>query len=130
MSVKRQSADHEMIRRARQLRRDMTGPECRLWYALRDRRVVGSKFRRQVVIGPYIVDFYNHAARLVVELDGDSHADRGASDRAREAWLEAQGLRVIRISNDDVLHDLEGAVEGIANALGSQTMHEHDRMSD
>ena len=62
MSVKRQSADHVMTRRARELRRDMTGPELRLWYALRDRRLAGSKFRRQVVIGPYIVDFYNHAA--------------------------------------------------------------------
>ena len=91
MSVRRQSADHDLIRRARQLRRDMTAPERLIWYALRDRRLAGCKFRRQVVIGPYIVDFYSHAASLVLEIDGDSHADRGASDRAREAWLEGLG---------------------------------------
>src|SRR5271157_4396474 len=55
MSVRRQSADHELIRRARQLRRDMTAPERLIWYALRDRRLAGWKFPRQVVIGPYIV---------------------------------------------------------------------------
>src|SRR5271157_4355206 len=115
MSVRRQSADHELIRRARQLRRDMTAPERLIWYALRDRRLAGWKFPRQVVIGPYIVDFYSHAASLVLEIDGDSHADRGASDRGREAWLEGLGLRVVRISNDEVLHGLEGVVEGIAD---------------
>jgi len=122
MSVRRQSADHELIRRARQLRRDMTGPERLIWYALRDRRLAGWKFPRQVVIGPYIVDFYSHAASLVLEIDGDSHADRGASDRGREAWLEGLGLRVVRISNDEVLHGLEGVVEGIAEILGSHEM--------
>src|SRR5208337_2374373 len=57
MSVRRQSADHALIRRARQLRRDLTAPERLIWYALRDRRLAGWKFPRQVVIGPYIVDF-------------------------------------------------------------------------
>ncbi len=122
MSVRPQSPDHELIRRARQLRRHMTGPERLIWYALRDPRLAGWKFRRQVVIGPYIVDFYSHAASLVLEIDGDSHAHRGASDRAREAWLEGLGLRVVRISNDEVLHGLEGLVEGIAEILGTHEM--------
>ena len=100
----------------------MTGPERLIWYALRDRRLAGWKFRRQVVIGPYIVDFYSHAASLLLEIDGDSHADRGASDRGREAWLEGLGLRVVRISNDEVLHGLEGVVEGIAEILGSHEL--------
>ncbi len=123
MSVRPQSPDHELIRRARQLRRHMTGPERLIWYALRDRRLAGWKFRRQVVIGPYIVDFYSHGASLVLEIDGNSHADRGASDRGREAWLEGLGLRV-RISNDEVLHGLEGVIEGIAEILGSHEMRE------
>src|SRR5271157_3985808 len=69
----------------------MTAPERLIWYALRDRRLAGWKFRRQVVIGPYIVDFYSHAASLVLEIDGDSHADRGASDRARQPGSRALG---------------------------------------
>ena len=110
--------DPELIRRARQLRRDMTAPERRLWYALRDHRLNGSKFRRQVVVGPYIVDFHNHSARLVIELDGDSHAERGAYDHDRQAWLKAQGFRVLRFSNDDVLNHIDGVLEAIILATG------------
>jgi adenine-specific DNA-methyltransferase len=102
----------------------MTGPERRLWLALRDRRLAGWKFRRQAVIGPFIVDFYSHAARLVVEIDGASHHDRADADRARQAWIEAQGLNVIRISNDDVLRDLDSVVEGIATLLTARITHE------
>ena len=111
-----------MTRRSRQRRRELTGPERRLWYAMRDRRLEDWKFRRQVPIGPYIADFYCHSARLVVEVDGDSHADRADSDRAREAWLEGQGLLVIRISNDEILHELEGIIERIAHVLGSRAV--------
>ena len=96
----------------------MTVPERRLWYALRDQRLGGLKFRRQVVIGRYIVDFHNHAASLVIELDGDSHADQGAFDKQRQAWLELQGLLVIRFSNDDVLNKLDDVLEAILRAIG------------
>jgi very-short-patch-repair endonuclease len=95
----------------------MTGPERRLWYALRDRRLAGFKFRRQVVIGPFIVDFYHHDAGLVIEIDGESHADRGEADRERQAWLESRKLRVLRFTNDDILHDLENVLVAIASAL-------------
>jgi very-short-patch-repair endonuclease len=68
------------IRRARELRREMTVPERVVWQALRDRRLAGWRFRRQAAIGPYIVDFYCHAARLVLEIDGLSHVGRGDED--------------------------------------------------
>jgi len=119
MAAKRRSADRELTQRARELRRDMTEPERRLWYALRDRRLAGWKFRRQAVFGPFILDFFSHDASLALELDGDSHIERAASDRARQDWLEVRGVKVVRISNDDVLHDLEAVVEGIAKILDS-----------
>src|SRR5690348_11679826 len=81
---RRSKADPELIRRARRLRRESTAPERRLWYALRDHRLEGLKFRRQVVIGPYIVDFHSRAASLAIELDGDSHADQGPVDHGRQ----------------------------------------------
>ena len=84
---------------------------------LRDRRLAGWKFRRQVMIGSYIVDFYNHRARLVLELDGESHIDRATTDRHRQSWLEAQGLQVIRIANDEVLDDIDSVLEGILSCL-------------
>jgi very-short-patch-repair endonuclease len=86
---------------------------------LRDRRLVGIKFRRQHCVGPYIVDFYCFSHCLVVELDGRSHDDRGESDRARQVYLESVAdLRVIRIGNDDILHDPESVILGLLRALG------------
>ncbi|WP_337175788.1 DUF559 domain-containing protein [Paludisphaera sp.] len=99
--------------RARRLRREMTGPERSLWRALRGLNRRGWKFRRQVPFGPFIVDFYEPARRLVIELDGDSHADRGEYDQSRQAWLESQNLRMLRIANDDVLEDVDAVVEAI-----------------
>ena len=108
--------DHERepIRRARELRREMTVPERMVWQALRDRRLAGWKFRRQAAIGPYIVDFYCHAARLVLEIDGLSHVGRGDQDREREEWLRSRGLHVVRLDNDEVLRELEPVMEGLA----------------
>ncbi|MFO0888644.1 MAG: DUF559 domain-containing protein [Isosphaeraceae bacterium] len=120
----------ELNARAKRLRREMTVPEQRLWYALRDRRLAGWKFRRQVVFGPYIVDFYSHSARLVLEIDGDSHIERGAQDRSRQAWLEARGLHVLRVSNDDLLRDEQDVIEGIAAVLarlGPASEQQHSR---
>jgi very-short-patch-repair endonuclease len=113
------SASEQMRARARQLRRDATGPERVLWKLLRDRRLSGVKFRRQHAVGPYIVDFYCPSHRLVVELDGRSHDDRGLDDRRRQDYLESiAGLKVFRVGNDDVLHDRESVVLGVLRALG------------
>ena len=99
-----------MLERARQLRRDMTLPERLLWRELRGRSL-GPRFRRQVPIGPYIVDFYCPQAKLIVEVDGDFHGEQMIEDRDRALWLDAQGYRVARCAAVDVLVDLEGVVE-------------------
>jgi very-short-patch-repair endonuclease len=104
--------------RARQLRRNLTQPERALWRLLRDRHLAELKFRRQQPVGDYIVDFFCEASNLIVELDGRSHDDRGEYDRRRQRWLESRGLRIMRVSNDDVLHDPESVVIGIAREAG------------
>ena len=92
------------IRRARSLRRADIPAEDRLWTHLRGRRLQNFKFVRQAPIGPYIVDFLCRQARLIVEVDGATHSeDREiAYDRRRDAYLEAEGYRIIRVLNDDV----------------------------
>ncbi|QDT35797.1 endonuclease domain-containing protein [Stratiformator vulcanicus] len=105
-------------RRAKELRQTLTGPERVLWNGLRGRRFAGLKFRRQHPIGPYIVDFYCDAKKLVVELDGASHDSRGEYDKARQSWIESEGYKMLRISNDDVLQNLEESLLAIAKAAG------------
>ena len=94
----------------------MTDAERALWQALRNRQLDGRKFRRQATVGPYIADFACIAARLIVECDGGQHA-MSATDARRTAWLEAQGCRVLRLWNDDILTNLEGVLAVIAAAL-------------
>lgn len=105
----------------RQLRSDMTGPETRLWAKLRARQLRGLKFRRQHGIGPYIVDFYCPERSLVIEVDGDSHADADQmlKDQLRDRYLESLGLRVIRYFNDDIVKNLDGVLEDLAEKLSS-----------
>lgn len=110
---------------ARRLRRELTLPERRLWYGLRNRRLQGWKFRRQVPVGPFIVDFCCDAAHLVIEVDGDSHADRGEADKARELVLYEHGYRVLRVSNDDVLDNLDDVCRAILNALTPHPAYGH-----
>jgi very-short-patch-repair endonuclease len=107
----------KLLFRGRRLRRDSTFPERRLWGCLRGGRLSGLKFRRQFAIGPYIVD-YCHEQRLVIELDGASHNDRGEYDLDRERYLKSQDVRVIRFSNDDVLQELDGVLRAILLACG------------
>jgi len=93
--------------RARRLRRDQTDAEARLWDSLRGGRLEGWKWRRQVPVGPFIVDFLCPEAALVVELDGGIHAERAASDARRDAVLRSRGLRVLRFWNAQVVEDPE-----------------------
>ena len=102
---------------ARALRRRSTPAEIRLWRFLRDRRLLGVKFRRQMPIGRFVVDFCSPQCKLVVELDGPQHADREDEDRQRTALIERAGFRVLRIWNDDVFEDLEAVLATIASAL-------------
>jgi very-short-patch-repair endonuclease len=101
---------------ARTMRQNPTDAERALWLALRDRRLAGLKFRRQVPFGPFIVDFHCADAHLVIEADGSQHGD--AADIARDHWLQAQGQTVLHFWNHDILTNLPGVLEAILTALG------------
>ena len=89
-----------------------TDSELRLWRLLRDRRLSGFKFRRQVPVGPYIVDFLCVGAKLIVEADGSQHAE-SPRDKVRDAYLESQGWKVLRFWNNEVSQNREGVLETI-----------------
>jgi len=101
------------------MRADMTEAEFRLWQELRTRRFAGLPFRRQVPLGPYTVDFLCLAARLVIEVDGEQHGheEGRARDEARDRWLTAEGFRVLRFWNGEVLHELGVVLDTIMAAL-------------
>jgi very-short-patch-repair endonuclease len=107
---------------ARALRRNSTDAERILWSELRDHRLNGVGFHRQVPIDNYIADFMCHAARLVIELDGGQHfSGRGEqADAARSAMIEAKGFRVLRFSNHDVMTNRVGVLETIAAAIAER----------
>ena len=113
--------------RARELRRDATDAERRLWSALRNRRLRGYRFRRQHSIGDFIVDFACTRHRLIVEADGGQHSDNDA-DLRRTAWLESEGWRVLRFWNNDALANTDGVVETILRALVSEYTHPLPRL--
>ena len=99
---------------ARRLRRDQTDAERKLWFRLRDRRLCGLKFRRQMPIERYVVDFCCEAARVIVEVDGGQYSTRTAEDETRTAVLEARGYLVLRFWNNEVLQNLDGVLAIIA----------------
>lgn len=101
---------------ARRLRRTMTDAERRLWRHLRNRELIGWKFRRQHPIGPYVVDFACLEAKLVVEADGGQHND-SIADQRRNAHLRSEGFRVLRFWNHDVLGNIECVVQVILEVL-------------
>ncbi len=107
---------------ARALRKNSTDAERILWSALRDHRLNGAGFRRQVPIENYVADFVCHAARLVIELDGGQHfSDRAEqADARRSTVIEAKGLHVLRFSNHDVMTNRTGVLETIAAAVAAR----------
>ena len=106
-------------RRSRDLRRDQTDAERKLWSKLRNRRLAGVKFVRQEPVGPYFVDFLCRERRLVVEIDGATHStdDEIASDARRTALLEQQGFRVVRFTNAEVYDNLDSVLETLLHAM-------------
>jgi very-short-patch-repair endonuclease len=104
------------LKYAKKLRSNMTDAEQRLWYRLRGHRFDNVKFKRQVPIGPYIVDFACLNRNLILEIDGGQHADN-ERDRRRDQWLQAQGFHVLRFWNNDVLKQTNSVLEMIAQAL-------------
>ena len=104
------------VDRARSLRRAATDAETRLWRGLRE-AMPQAKWRRQVPVGPYFADFLSVRAKLVVEVDGGQHAEAVAYDERRTRFIEGEGYRVIRVWNTDVMGNLPGVLELIADEL-------------
>ena len=103
--------------RARDLRRQASPPEIKLWQDVRNSQLNGHKFSRQMPIGPYFADFVCRSVKLVVEIDGSSHGLRLEYDQARTEFIEAQGYRVVRFTNGDVMQNLEGVLVVIGQVL-------------
>lgn len=118
-------ASREAIRNAKRLRRSLTDAERRLWTALRKElpEVPGTHFRRQVPIGGYVADFVCMGRRLIIEVDGEIHADsqQKRRDAERDVFLRAQDFRVIRIKNRDVMLDMKAVLRTITVELGRYT---------
>ncbi len=108
------------LRLARRQRANAVQAETIVWRAVRDRRCEGAKFRRQVALGRFVVDFVCFDRRLIVEVDGPSHQGepQKAKDRERDAWLAGQGFRVLRLPNEPVIASTELAVARVRAALG------------
>jgi very-short-patch-repair endonuclease len=109
--------------RARELRQRSTDSERRLWHWLRNRQIDGVKFRRQVPIGSYVVDFMAADRRLIIEIDGGQHTVQQDYDQRWTAWLEGQGYQVIRFWSNEVLANTEGVIEAISIALKLRPPH-------
>jgi very-short-patch-repair endonuclease len=105
----------ELHRRAAEMRRNPTEPEKRLWRHLSNSQLAGHKFRRQSVVGRFIADFLCPKKALVVEVDGDTHDE--AKDRLRDDILAGRGFRVLRVTNGDVMGNMEGVLRHILLTL-------------
>jgi very-short-patch-repair endonuclease len=105
--------DLQLKENARALRRNQSPAEKKLWRALRDRRFADFKFRRQQVLGSYIVDFFCARAALALELDWETHFGRETPDANRQSWLEGQGIKVLRFWNTQVFDEFEAVLEAI-----------------
>jgi very-short-patch-repair endonuclease len=106
----------EIRRRAKEMRLNMTVAEGKLWQRLRAGRLEGFHFRRQQIIDGYIVDFYCHAAGIVVEVDGDVHLEQQQYDQERDKHLSDIGLSVLRFYNTDINENIEAVLREIVEA--------------
>src|ERR1051325_9176649 len=108
-----------VVLRAREMRKNQTPAERKLWSALRGDQICGLRFRRQHRIGSYIADFFCDAAGLVIELDGASHDERKEYDAKRTYWISKRGLDAIRFSNEEVMGNLDGVLVAIESLCSS-----------
>jgi very-short-patch-repair endonuclease len=108
-----------MQQRSRKLRTEQTATEQLLWSKLRRRQIGGHKFRRQQVLGPYIVDFVCMEKKVVIELDGGQHSEQLQYDQRRTGWLEQQGFLVLRFWDNQVFKEMEAVLRVIEATLES-----------
>ena len=113
------------IEKARRLRANQTDVERLLWSKIRDRQLSGFKFRRQVPIGRYIVDFVCKEAALIIALDGGQHSSITKYEADRRRWLEQHGWRVLRFWNNDVIENLSGVLEVILATVSTASDSPH-----
>jgi very-short-patch-repair endonuclease len=116
-----------MIHYARNLRQRQTNAEKKLWYFLQNKNLDGMKFRRQVPIGDYIVDFVCFERKLIVELDGSQHDDTRIKivDKRRTSWLEKEGFLVIRFWDNEVFENTVGVLTQIQEVAKYLHLHLH-----
>ena len=105
---------------ARELRKNPTPSEHLLWQEIRYKKLGGRKFRRQVAIGAFVVDFYCSSENLVVEVDGGIHDKRQEADHIRQEMIESLGIRFLRFRNDEVIHNLAFVLQTIQTYFGTQ----------
>ena len=106
-----------LTERARELRSNMTNAERHLWKHLRQRQIAGYRFRRQMPMGSYIVDFICLERRLIIEIDGSQHQEQQVYDARRDQWLAEQEFQVLRFWNNEVLNQTEGVLMRILEVL-------------
>ena len=116
--------------RAKSLRNEASPPERLLWQYLRNRQLNGQKFSRQMPLGPYFADFLCREAKLIIELDGHSHADSASSDARRDAYCREQGYSILRFTNADVMGNLEGVLSHIAAKLARKPTPSPSRLRE
>ena len=107
----------ETIHFARELRNNMTDAEKKLWHHLKQRQIYGHKFRRQHPVGNYIADFVCLEKGLIIELDGGQHNENINADKIRTEFLNKQGFKVLRFWNNEVLKNIDGVKQVIAEEL-------------
>lgn len=105
--------------RARELRKEPTPAERKLWAYLRGDKLNGINFRRQHAIGNYIVDFVSIKRKIVIELDGSQHLEQEEYDKERTKYLESKGYKVIRFWNNQVMNEIKGVITEIERELAS-----------
>ena len=108
------------FRHAKELHRNMTPAEVRLWARLRAHRLEGIHFRNQHAIGNYVVDFCAPRKKLIIELDGSQHLDQEAYDEERTKYLESLGYKLLRFWNHDVRNDIDSVIRAIMQAMEAE----------
>jgi very-short-patch-repair endonuclease len=107
--------EKRLTKTARRLRRDMTEAERKLWSRLQNRQLQNTKFVKQFPIGPYVADFAARSIRLAIELDGGQHSP--SKDAERTKIINAHSYRILRFWNNDIMDNIEGALEAIAREI-------------